>query len=44
LYVPSFRSNIDGMNLLQDWEQSQVINTDKAPTYAAALADLKAEG
>ena len=29
---------------LKDWEQSPVINTDKAPTYAAALADLKAEG
>jgi IS6 family transposase len=28
---------------LKDWEQSPVINTDKAPTYAAALADLKAE-
>ena len=29
---------------LKDWEQPQVINTDKAPTYAAALAELKAEG
>ena len=29
---------------LKDWEQAQGINTDKAPAYAAALADLKAEG
>ena len=29
---------------LKDWEQPEVINTDKAPTYAAALAALKAEG
>ena len=29
---------------LKDWEQPAVINTDKAPTYAAALAELKAEG
>ena len=29
---------------LKDCEQSPVINTDKAPIYAAALADLKAEG
>ena len=29
---------------LKDWEQSPVTNTDKVPTYAAALADLKAEG
>ena len=29
---------------LKDWEQPEVINTDKAPTYAAALAELKAEG
>ena len=28
----------------KDWEQPQVINTDKAPSYAAALAELKAEG
>ena len=28
---------------LKDWEHSPVINTDKAPTYAAALADLTAE-
>ena len=27
---------------LKDWEQPEVINTDKAPTYAAALAELKA--
>ena len=29
---------------LKDWEQPNVINTDKAPTYAAALAELKKEG
>jgi hypothetical protein len=29
---------------LKDWEQPEVINTDKAPTYVAALAELKAEG
>ena len=29
---------------LKDWEQPDVINTDKAPTYAAALAELKKEG
>ncbi len=29
---------------LKSWEQPRVINTDKAPTYAAALAELKQEG
>lgn len=29
---------------LKDWEKPTVINTDKAPTYAAALAELKKEG
>jgi transposase, IS6 family len=29
---------------LKDWEQPEVINTDKAPTYAAAIAELKVEG
>lgn len=29
---------------LKDWEQPTVINMDKAPTYAAALAELKKEG
>ena len=29
---------------LKDWEQPEVLNTDKAPTYAGALAELKAEG
>ena len=29
---------------LKDWEQPEIINTDKAPPYAAALAELKAEG
>ena len=27
-----------------EWEQPEVLNTDKAPTYAAAIAELKAEG
>ena len=29
---------------LKDFEEPRVINTDKAPTYASALAELKAEG
>jgi transposase-like protein len=29
---------------LKDWEKPSVTNTDKAPKYAAAPADLKAEG
>lgn len=29
---------------LKSWEQPRVINTDKAPTYVAALAELKNEG
>ena len=29
---------------LKKWEQPEVLNTDKAPTYAAAIAELKAEG
>ena len=29
---------------LKDWEQPDVLNTDKAPTYAATIAELKAEG
>ena len=28
---------------LKDWERPRVINTNKAPTYAVALAELKAE-
>jgi IS6 family transposase len=32
------------LNGLKDWEKPCVINTDKAPTYAAALAELKQEG
>jgi len=27
-----------------DWDKPRIINTDKAPTYAAALAELKKEG
>jgi len=29
---------------LKDWQKPTIINTDKAPTYAAALAELKKEG
>ena len=29
---------------LKDWEKPEIINTDKAPTYTAAIAELKAEG
>ena len=29
---------------LKEWEQPKVLNTDKAPTYAASIAALKAEG
>ena len=29
---------------LKSWEQPRIINTDKAPTYAAALAELHDEG
>jgi transposase-like protein len=29
---------------VKDWEKPTVINTDKAPTYAADLAELKKEG
>jgi transposase-like protein len=32
------------LNGLKDWEKPTVINTDKAPTYTAALAELKKEG
>ncbi|NYZ16617.1 IS6 family transposase [Azospirillum sp. RWY-5-1] len=32
------------LNGLKDGEKPTVINTDKAPTYGAALAELKAEG
>ena len=32
------------LNGMKDWEKPTVINTDKAPTYAAALAELKKEG
>ena len=28
----------------KDWELPEVVNTDKAPTYAGAIAELKAEG
>ena len=29
---------------MKDWELPEVLNTDKAPTYAGAIAALKAEG
>ncbi|MFS2012048.1 IS6 family transposase [Azospirillum sp. CT11-132] len=32
------------LNGLKEWETPTVINTDKAPTYGPALAELKAEG
>ena len=32
------------LNGLKDWEKPMVINTDKAPTYGPALAELKAKG
>ncbi len=32
------------LNGLKEWEKPRVINTNKAPTYAAALAELKKEG
>ena len=32
------------LNGLKQWELPHVVNTDEAPTYAAALAELKKEG
>ena len=32
------------LNGLKDWEQPEVLNTDKAPTYAAAIVEFKSEG
>ena len=32
------------LNGLEEWEKPRVINTDEAPTYAVALAELKKEG
>ena len=29
---------------MKEWEQPEVLNTDKAPTYASAIAEFKAEG
>lgn len=34
----------EALHGLKDWEKPDVINTDKAPTYSAALAGLKQEG
>ena len=28
----------------KEWELPEVVNTDKAPTYAAAVSELKAKG
>lgn len=32
------------MRGFKDWEKPRVINTDKAPTYAIAIRELKGEG
>ena len=32
------------LNGLKDWEKPAFINTDKAPTYGLAIAELKAGG
>ncbi len=32
------------LNGLKDWGKPEIINTDKAPTYGIAIAELKAEG
>ena len=32
------------LNGLKPWEKPEIINTDKAPTYALAITELKAEG
>jgi transposase-like protein len=32
------------LNGLKEWEKPEIINTDKAPTYGIAIAELKAEG
>ena len=32
------------LNGWKAWEKPKVINTDKAPTYAIAISELKAEG
>ena len=34
----------NALRALKEWEQPEVLNTDKAPTCAAAIAELKAEG
>ena len=34
----------NALRALKEWEQPEVLNTDKAPTCAAAVAELKAEG
>ncbi|MBB6487792.1 transposase-like protein [Rhizobium lusitanum] len=38
------RSPGKALNGLKGWEKPTVINTDKAPPYSIAIADLKAEG
>ena len=46
--VPSIkaarRSLGNALRGLKEWEQPEVLNTDKAPTCAAAIAELEAEG
>ncbi|GAB6855855.1 hypothetical protein JCM15831A_29190 [Asaia astilbis] len=32
------------MSGLKDWEKPETINTDKAPTYGIAIAELKKDG
>jgi len=32
------------LNGMKDWEKPEIINTDKAQTYAIAISELKAEG
>ncbi len=41
---PPSASSAKALNGLKDWEDPTVINTDEAPAYGAAPAELKAEG
>jgi len=45
--MPSWQAPRDQVQALAQrnkWEKPRVINTDKAPTYAIAIEELKAEG
>jgi IS6 family transposase len=44
--MPKLRSAFSARptTALKAWEQPEVINTDKAPTYGIAISALKAEG